>query len=195
MVMLEENILFIKDLFLVGKMSQRGVLNSIDDSQEIPSEDGVPVVNNPVNSGPSNKMIDSMKHHTDRSYPYELPQLPIEQIEKKLEVQKQMSRAEKGEQKSENVEDGQEMQYQKISITGEDQSGVPPEDLLRAAQHLIEALQLRENYMKLSKQSFAVTPSRFLKNFRGESEDYMVDTRKKTNSFFCTECNQRVFNR
>lgn len=54
--------------------------------------------------------------------------------------------------------------FQRVSISGEDTSGVPLEDLEQASKLLIQALDLREHYMYQSKQSFPSTTSRFLKS-------------------------------
>lgn len=53
--------------------------------------------------------------------------------------------------------------FQRVTISGEDTSGVPLEDLERASTLLIQALELRARYMSLSDQSFPTTTSRFLK--------------------------------
>lgn len=181
-------------------MSQRGVLNSVDaDSSgnekseaQASNLEGISPAASPV---PSIKMLESLQIHNDRSFPYEPPQLPIEQIEKKMKIQKQLSRVEnKGEEREESLEQVQELRYQKVSIIGEETSGVPPEDLLQASRHLVEAMQLRENYMKMSYQSFAKTPARFLNSFRGESES-KIEAKTETSQFFCTECRRKVKNR
>lgn len=54
--------------------------------------------------------------------------------------------------------------FQRVSISGEDTSGVPLEDLEHASSLLIEALEIRERYMSLSMQSFPQTTERFLKS-------------------------------
>lgn len=53
--------------------------------------------------------------------------------------------------------------FQRVSISGEDTSGVPLEDLEKASKLLQEALKLRERYMESSQQSFPQTTARFLK--------------------------------
>ena len=53
--------------------------------------------------------------------------------------------------------------FQRVSISGEDTSGVPLEDLERASTLLQQALKLRERYMEASNQSFPQTTARFLK--------------------------------
>ncbi|KRT86196.1 hypothetical protein AMK59_132, partial [Oryctes borbonicus] len=52
--------------------------------------------------------------------------------------------------------------FQRVSISGEDTSGVPLEDLEKASQLLITALKLRQTYMDISHQSFSNTTARFL---------------------------------
>ncbi|XP_054088343.1 AMP deaminase 2 isoform X6 [Zeugodacus cucurbitae] len=112
------------------------------------------------------------------SAPYEVPQFPIEQIEKKLQIQRQLneaipSRPEKytsiiTEESLMTLDqyDSEEHElpnFQRVSISGEDTSGVPLEDLERASTLLIQALELRERYMLHSGQSFPTTTRRFLK--------------------------------
>lgn len=59
-----------------------------------------------------------------------------------------------------------DINFQRVSVSGEDTSGVPLEDLERASTLLIEALKLRETYMGMSDQSFPTTTARFLKTVR-----------------------------
>lgn len=54
--------------------------------------------------------------------------------------------------------------FQRVSISGEDTSGVPLEDLERASRLVIQALELRERYMSTSLQTFPTTTTRFLKS-------------------------------
>ncbi|XP_069966613.1 AMP deaminase 2 isoform X3 [Bactrocera oleae] len=112
------------------------------------------------------------------SAPYEVPQFPIEQIEKKLQIQRQLneaipSRSDKHQSllteeslmtlDNYDVEEHELPNFQRVSISGEDTSGVPLEDLERASTLLIQALELRERYMLHSGQSFPTTTRRFLK--------------------------------
>lgn len=53
--------------------------------------------------------------------------------------------------------------FQRVSISGEDTSGVPLEDLEHASSLIIQALEMRERYMFLSGQSFPQTTERFLR--------------------------------
>lgn len=52
--------------------------------------------------------------------------------------------------------------FQRVSISGEDTSGVPLEDLEHASSLIIRALEMRERYMSLSLQSFPKTTERYL---------------------------------
>ncbi|XP_060533389.1 AMP deaminase 2 isoform X2 [Cylas formicarius] len=110
------------------------------------------------------------------SAPYEVPQFPIEQIEKKLQIQRQLNTKVLEDRRSHyepsvpgapEIEDIDEHDlyvphFQRVSISGEDTSGVPLEDLERASKLLIQALELRKRYMKMSFQSFSSTAARFL---------------------------------
>ncbi|KAL9880077.1 AMP deaminase 2 isoform X3 [Glossina fuscipes] len=107
------------------------------------------------------------------SAPYEVPQFPIEQIEKKLQIQRQLNYhylADKHSvtgdftDESVNVVDHELVpNFQRVSISGEDTSGVPLEDLERASTLLIQALEMRSRYMSISEQAFPTTTLRFLK--------------------------------
>jgi len=55
-----------------------------------------------------------------------------------------------------------ETNFQRVTISGEDNSGVPLEDLQEASKSLAQALIIREKYMTLAIQSFPKTTSRFL---------------------------------
>ncbi|KAG8037115.1 hypothetical protein G9C98_004437 [Cotesia typhae] len=114
----------------------------------------------------------------------EIPQFPIEQIEKKLLIQRQLTvKAAKDleERRSHyepslgpaaddndypfNLEENDFVpHFQRVSISGEDTSGVPLEDLQRASQMLVQALYIREKYMINSNQTFPSITSRFLRN-------------------------------
>ncbi|KAL1514036.1 hypothetical protein ABEB36_003361 [Hypothenemus hampei] len=110
------------------------------------------------------------------SAPYEVPQFPIEQIEKKLQIQRQLTTKALEDRKSHyepsqagapEVDELEEHDlyvphFQRVSISGEDTSGVPLEDLERASKLLIQALEIRKRYMKMSHQSFSPTVARFL---------------------------------
>ncbi|KAI8128323.1 AMP deaminase 2 [Lucilia cuprina] len=108
------------------------------------------------------------------SAPYEVPQFPIEQIEKKLQIQRQLNvRAMTDKHSIQGdvtddpainfVEHELIPNFQRVSISGEDTSGVPLEDLERASTLIIQALEMRSRYMSISEQSFPTTTLRFLK--------------------------------
>ncbi|KRG06937.1 AMP deaminase 2 isoform X3 [Drosophila mojavensis] len=120
------------------------------------------------------------------SAPYEVPQFPIEQIEKKLQIQRLLNEKQStcqrsaapitaSPRRSSSDSDGlteqavpkrrtdADINFQRVSVSGEDTSGVPLEDLERASTLLIEALKLRAKYMQVSDQSFPTTTARFLK--------------------------------
>ncbi|XP_032691364.1 uncharacterized protein LOC116854020 isoform X7 [Odontomachus brunneus] len=119
------------------------------------------------------------------SAPYEVPQFPIEQIEKKLLIQRQLTvkvAKDLEDRRSHyepslqpgvpddvdhtfNLEENDFVpHFQRVSISGEDTSGVPLEDLQRSSQMLVQALAIREKYMNNSKQSFPSITSRFLRS-------------------------------
>lgn len=124
---------------------------------------------------------DSPGYSNEISAPYEVPQYPIEQIEKKLAIQKQInvkvledkrvhyepsdSSAPTDEREGPSLyldERDTVPHFQRVSISGEDTSGVPLEDLEQASRLLVEALQIRQKYMKVSHQSFPTTTATFL---------------------------------
>ncbi|XP_075223541.1 AMP deaminase isoform X2 [Lycorma delicatula] len=116
------------------------------------------------------------------SAPYEVPQFPIEQIENKLAIQRHLAPkvAKDIEEKrslyepstdapSSDVPDHFKLDehdfvpnFQRVSISGEDTSGVAPEDLQQASRLLIEAIHIRERYIGMSLQSFPSITTRFL---------------------------------
>ncbi|XP_067012263.1 AMP deaminase 2 isoform X2 [Anabrus simplex] len=118
------------------------------------------------------------------SAPYEVPQFPIEQIEKKLAIQRHIS-----SRVAKDIEDKRSHyepslgpvpddtdhsfkleehdfvpHFQRVSISGEDTSGVPLEDLTQASRLLVQALHIRERYMAVSHQTFPSITSRFLRS-------------------------------
>ncbi|XP_063919158.1 AMP deaminase 2 isoform X2 [Zophobas morio] len=118
------------------------------------------------------------------SAPYEVPQFPIEQIEKKLAIQRQLNvkvlsdrrshyePSVPGDEQDHSTLDEHELyvpHFQRVSISGEDTSGVPLEDLERASRLIVQALQIRKRYMKLSHQSFSATVGRFLDPHKPDS--------------------------
>ncbi|CAL8111590.1 unnamed protein product [Orchesella dallaii] len=134
------------------------------------------------------------------SAPYEVPQFPIEQIETKLALQRQLSiskpcksklefnKQRDNEARSQTYEpslgppldevegaSGSKVDpfdlvppFQRVSVSGEDTSGVPYEDLVHASKYLVNALRLRESYMAKSRQSFPNITSRFLSAVDGD---------------------------
>ncbi|XP_041969409.1 AMP deaminase 2 isoform X3 [Aricia agestis] len=128
------------------------------------------------------------------SAPYEVPQFPIEQIEKKLLIQRQLNvkAAECGqsarsyagseaggaasvfEEAARLRGDDDEFDvilphFQRVAISGEDTSGVPLEDLQQASSYLVQALEIRKKYMDMSNQSFATITARFLRGMDNEA--------------------------
>ena len=111
------------------------------------------------------------------SAPYEIPQFPIEQIEQKLhrvrsdgpKLGKQISVetalpsptvggwvAGQEEEEEEDVDLSELIpDFQRVKISGEDNTGVPVEDLLTASHLLVRALAIRERYMTASHQEFS----------------------------------------
>ncbi|XP_072049506.1 AMP deaminase 2-like isoform X2 [Amphiura filiformis] len=63
------------------------------------------------------------------------------------------------------------LEFQRVSITGDDTSGVPPDDLQEASEHLVDALLVREKYMKQALQPFPRTCAKFLRAFDGHKMD------------------------
>ena len=122
------------------------------------------------------------------SAPYEVPQFPIEQIQSKLQkvradggqkpVTKQTSlepvsspcqasgsggQAEaSGDPECGDEADLAELvsDFQRVKISGEDNTGVPVEDLTEASHLLVRALAIRERYMSASHQEFPTNVQR-----------------------------------
>lgn len=69
--------------------------------------------------------------------------------------------------------------FQRVSISGEDTSGVPLEDLEHASSLIIKALELRERYMSLSVQSFPQTTERFLRSVHNKTMSDIVEYEDK----------------
>lgn len=69
--------------------------------------------------------------------------------------------------------------FQRVSISGEDTSGVPLEDLEHASSLIIKALEIRERYMSHSLQSFPQTTQRFLKTFHNKTMGDFVEYEDK----------------
>lgn len=76
--------------------------------------------------------------------------------------------------------------FQRVSISGEDTSGVPLEDLERASRLVIQALELRERHMSVSQQSFPQTTARFLKSVHEKTMSDTVEYEdKRTTAGMC----------
>ncbi|XP_013422045.1 AMP deaminase 2 [Lingula anatina] len=58
--------------------------------------------------------------------------------------------------------------FQRVSISGEDNSGVPLADLKEASKSLVRALLIREKYMAMSLQSFPGTTARHLQKMEAK---------------------------
>ncbi|XP_067135225.1 AMP deaminase 2 isoform X2 [Centruroides vittatus] len=117
------------------------------------------------------------------SAPYEVPQFPIEVHETRNKIHKQISiRTHEDKKEKQTQEENLSLpvtpeetskcfheehdfvhHFQRVSISGEDTSGVPLEDLQQASELLIQAIRLRERYMAFSNQSFPTLTSRFLR--------------------------------
>ncbi|KPJ17036.1 AMP deaminase 2 [Papilio machaon] len=125
------------------------------------------------------------------SAPYEVPQFPIEQIEKKLLIQRQLNvkAAECGQSVRSfagseagaleeaarlRLADEDELDivlphFQRVAISGEDTSGVPLEDLQQASSYLVQALEIRKRYMEMSQQSYATITARFVRSMDADA--------------------------
>jgi len=110
------------------------------------------------------------------SAPYEFPQLPIEQIETKLlSVQKESKDVPNREPSLgvHDIEDDTDQSeyvpiFQRVNISGENNTGVPADDLQSASKLLIQALDIRHKYMKLSRQAFPSYIDRYLSTIAGK---------------------------
>ncbi|PRD27412.1 UNVERIFIED_CONTAM: AMP deaminase 2 [Trichonephila clavipes] len=142
----------------------------------------------PVNDDDDDDFAEAAKsimHHTlengmanEISAPYELPHFPIEvhesrkaiqkklcpRVQKELEEKKSILGTEPDEDILSQINEFDYVpHYQRVAVSGEDTSGVPPEDLRQAGQLIREALKLRQQYMQYAKQSFPLVTSRFLR--------------------------------
>ncbi|XP_041373098.1 AMP deaminase 2-like isoform X2 [Gigantopelta aegis] len=136
----------------------------------------------------------------DGSAPYEVPEYPIEEKETRNYFERQyshkpqdlclnfnvkdtlMSPVERERLVSDSVipDDVEKLleeqldlipSFQRVSVSGEDTSGVPLKDLEEASKSLVKALMIREKYMALSHQAFPRITARFLQTV-GEREDF-----------------------
>ncbi|XP_075983059.1 AMP deaminase 2-like isoform X2 [Anticarsia gemmatalis] len=131
------------------------------------------------------------------SAPYEVPQFPIEQIEKKLLIQRQLNvkaaecgqsvRSFGGSEAGANAvfEEGARLRipdddepdlvlphFQRVAISGEDTSGVPLEDLQQASSYLVQALEMRKRYMEMSQQAYAPITARFVRSMDADAPQH-----------------------
>ena len=146
---------------------------------------------------------------------YEVPQYPIEQIETKLiRVKKEISKSvgtfkaylgsikdkESNQEEKTPLQEGSNPddlefvpQFQRVSISGDEDTGVAMNDLQIASKLLLKALDIRERYMRYSQQSFPTLVRDFLCQDKGNRikeedlyphlkreslEDYPVDPPK-----------------
>ena len=128
------------------------------------------------------------------SAPYEVPQFPIEQIQSKLQKvradgsQKPLPRQHSLEPVSSPSQgsgsgglaeasgdselcDEADLadlvsDFQRVKISGEDNTGVPVEDLAEASHLLVRALAIRERYMSASHQEFPTNVQRLVSDLR-----------------------------
>jgi len=132
----------------------------------------------------SKTLIGSDGHQlsNELSAPYEFPQFPIEQIETKLltvQKEKEISAVPAREPSIGTVHDIEDdvdlndfvPHFQRVNISGEDNTGVPTEDLQTASKLLIKALDVREKYMRVSRQGFPSNVNRFLSTMKGKPVD------------------------
>lgn len=70
--------------------------------------------------------------------------------------------------------------FQRVSISGEDTSGVPLEDLERASKLLIQALEMREHNMAIAHQSFPHTTGRFVRMHQEKDAKFFHHDDRKT---------------
>ncbi|XP_071841600.1 AMP deaminase 2-like isoform X1 [Apostichopus japonicus] len=64
------------------------------------------------------------------------------------------------------------LEFQRVSISGEDTSGVPLEDLHVASESLVQALLIREKYCKLAMHSFPPTTAKYLRQVDREPAEH-----------------------
>ena len=65
--------------------------------------------------------------------------------------------------------------FQRVKISGEDNTGVPVEDLLTASHLLVRALAIREKYIKASHQEFSSYVDRYLAAMNNKPvEEYTI---------------------
>jgi len=112
------------------------------------------------------------------SAPYEFPQFPIEQLETKLlTVQKEKECTAPVREPSigtvHDIEDEIDVNdfvphFQRVNISGEDNTGVTTEDLQSASNLLMKALNIRDKYISVSRQEVPSCVDRFLASMNGK---------------------------
>lgn len=115
------------------------------------------------------------------SAPYEFPQFPIEQIESKLLTVQKEKGGPAALPREPSIGIGAELEdddidqfvphFQRVNITGDDNSGAATEDLQSASKLLIQALTVRDKYMRVSRQKFPANVDRFLSSLSGKPAD------------------------
>lgn len=146
-----------------------------------------------TNQMPKSPDAEEVELSNQISAAYEVPQFPIEQIEKKLMVQRHLtakvmeidrhSIAPEVNQADDALSFDEHdfvPHFQRVSISGEDTSGVPLEDLNIASRLLIQALELRERYMTMSHQSFPQIMGRFVRVRQEKDANVVHHDDKKT---------------
>ncbi|KAL7640293.1 UNVERIFIED_CONTAM: hypothetical protein RMT77_009707 [Armadillidium vulgare] len=132
------------------------------------------------------------------SAPYEVPQFPIEQIEDKLKLQRQLSKVVRltenhhYEPSESVVDDKEEIEiepldfvphFQRVYISGEESAcyelknmitNIPIEDISHSSKLLIEALYLREKYCSWAHHSFPNITKRFLRSSGREDPSWKI---------------------
>uniref|UniRef100_A0A0N5B894 AMP deaminase n=1 Tax=Strongyloides papillosus TaxID=174720 RepID=A0A0N5B894_STREA len=81
--------------------------------------------------------------------------------------------------------DAIDVNYQRMAITGEDMSGLVLEDIVKASQQIIEALQIRAEYMELIGNYFPTTTKNFISGVY--PENLPKCRRKNTDAIFVPE--------
>ncbi|KAK6635399.1 AMP deaminase 2 [Polyplax serrata] len=165
--------------------------------RERSSSDVSPQYNNGSPSNvPSTTEKSLLELPNEISAPYEVPQFPIEQIETKLAIQRQLTRiAGHGDDRKSHggasvgvpdgdtdflIDDDDDIvpDFQRVSVSGEDTTGVSYEDLQSASKLLIVALQMREKYMGMLGQTFPSVTSRFLDSVSKRVNEFKHEERK-----------------
>ncbi|KAK6166096.1 hypothetical protein SNE40_022865 [Patella caerulea] len=83
--------------------------------------------------------------------------------------------------------------FQRISVNGNEISGVPLNDLEEASKSLVKALMIREKYMAVSNQYFPKVTARFLQSLEDKAEFNKINYSGEKKSI--SESGQQTFNR